>query len=174
MGVDTTRLTSAIYFAVLGVGMGFLMQITSLIAQNSVPQKDMGVASSSRSFFQQIGGSLGVSLFGVIFFRRFADTLAATLHSRAQVGGGSANLDPATINSLPSVVKNAAFGAISHAISGVLGGRSRSLSAVFLLALFVKGISLRGRIEAGRRAAAGARPSSFTALRRERTRSARF
>jgi hypothetical protein len=34
------------------------MQITSLIAQNSVPQRDMGVASSSRSFFQQIESSL--------------------------------------------------------------------------------------------------------------------
>ncbi len=147
VGVDTTRLTSAIYFVVLGVGMGFLMQITSLIAQNSVPQKDMGVASSSRSFFQQIGGSLGVSLFGVIFFRRFADTLAATLHTHAQVGGGSANLDPATINSLPSVVKNAAFGAISHAISGVFWWTIPVTVAVFLLALFVKEIPLRGRIE---------------------------
>ena len=147
VGVDTTRLTSAIYFVVLGIGMGFLMQITSLIAQNSVPQKDMGVASSSRSFFQQIGGSLGVSLFGVIFFRRFADTLAATLHTRAQVGGGSANLDPATINSLPSVVKNAAFGAISHAISGVFWWTIPVTVAVFLLALFVKEIPLRGRIE---------------------------
>ena len=63
-------MTSALFFVVLGVGMGFLMQITSLIVQNSVEQKDMGVASSSRAFFQQIGGSMGVSLFGVIFIHR--------------------------------------------------------------------------------------------------------
>jgi EmrB/QacA subfamily drug resistance transporter len=148
VSVDTTRLTSAVYFVVLGIGMGFLMQITSLIAQNSVPQQDMGVASSSRSFFQQIGGSLGVSLFGVIFFRRFADTIAATLHTHASIAsGGSANLDPATINSLPAVVRDAAFGAISTAISGVFWWTLPVTVAVFLLALFVKEIPLRGRIE---------------------------
>ncbi len=79
LGVHTSHLTAALYFVVLGVGMGFLMQITSLIVQNSVSQRDMGVASSSRAFFQQIGGSLGVSLFGVIFFRRFAEAMAAKL-----------------------------------------------------------------------------------------------
>src|SRR5580658_2592902 len=118
LSVNTTRTTSAICFVVLGVGMGFLMQITSLIVQNSVPQKDMGVASSSRAFFQQIGGSLGVSLFGVIFFRRFADAMTALLPGK-HVAGGSQNLDPATINSLPGIVKDAAFQAISHAIDGV-------------------------------------------------------
>ena len=60
------------------------MQITSLIAQNSVPQQDMGVASSSRAFFQQIGGSLGVSLFGVIFFRRFSGAMACQAAGRAR------------------------------------------------------------------------------------------
>ena len=45
---------------VLGLGMGLLMQITSVMAQNSVALKDIGVASSSRLFFQQIGGSIGV------------------------------------------------------------------------------------------------------------------
>ncbi|HEY2074705.1 MAG TPA: MDR family MFS transporter [Streptosporangiaceae bacterium] len=146
LSVDTSRLTAALYFVVLGVGMGFLMQITSLIAQNSVPQRDMGVASSSRSFFQQIGGSLGVSLFGVIFFRRFADTMAAQLHTH-QSFGSSTSLDPATINRLPGAVKDAAFHAISTAISGVFWWTIPTTVAVFLLALVVKEIPLRGRSE---------------------------
>jgi len=70
LDIGTTRVTSAIYYVVLGLGMGFLMQMVSLIAQNSVQQKDMGVASSARMFFQQIGGSLGVAAFGAIFARR--------------------------------------------------------------------------------------------------------
>jgi EmrB/QacA subfamily drug resistance transporter len=145
LSVNTTRLTSALCFVVLGVGMGFLMQITSLIVQNSVPQQDMGVASSSRAFFQQIGGSLGVSLFGVIFFRRFAGAMAARLPGGHF--GGSQNLDPATINSLPGTVKTAAFQAISHAIVGVFWWTIPATVAVFVLALFVKEIPLRGRIE---------------------------
>jgi len=146
LSVHTSRLESGLFFVVLGVGMGFLMQITSLIVQNSVPQSDMGVASSSRAFFQQIGGSLGVSLFGVIFFRRFADVLAATLHTHATVGG-SASLDPATIDSLPAVVRAAAFSGISHGLDGVMLWTVPATIAVFLLALFVKEIPLRTHIE---------------------------
>ena len=70
LGVGTSRLTSALFYVVLGLGMGFLMQMVSLIAQNSVEQKDMGVASSARMFFQQIGGSLGVAAFGAVFARQ--------------------------------------------------------------------------------------------------------
>jgi EmrB/QacA subfamily drug resistance transporter len=146
LSVSTSRLDAAAGFVVLGVGMGFLMQITSLIAQNSVPQQDMGVASSSRAFFQQIGGSLGVSLFGVIFFRRFSGAMAARLPG-AHIASGSSNLDPATINSLPGAVKDAAFAAISHAIDGVFWWTIPATVAVFVLALFVKEIPLRGRIE---------------------------
>src|SRR5262249_6294057 len=66
LGVATPRWTSAAFFVVLGIGMGFLMQVTTLIAQNSVHPKDMGVASSSRAFFQQIGGSIGGSIFRLL------------------------------------------------------------------------------------------------------------
>ncbi|HTX86414.1 MAG TPA: MDR family MFS transporter [Streptosporangiaceae bacterium] len=146
LSVSTSRLDAALSFVVLGVGMGFLMQITSLIVQNSVPQQDMGVASSSRAFFQQIGGSLGVSIFGVIFFRRFSTAMAARLPG-AHVGANSANLDPATINKLSGPVRDAAFYAIAHAIDGVFWWTIPATVAVFLLALFVKEIPLRSRIE---------------------------
>jgi EmrB/QacA subfamily drug resistance transporter len=146
LSVTTTKLTSALCFVVLGIGMGFLMQITSLIVQNSVSQQDMGVASSSRAFFQQIGGSLGVSLLGVIFFRRFASAMATMLPG-AHVAASSANLDPSTINSMPDAVRNAAFHAISHAIDGVFWWTIPATLGVFLLALFVKEIPLRSRIE---------------------------
>src|SRR5258708_33664557 len=78
MGPASSRWTSMAFFLVLGVGMGFLMQVTTLIAQNSVDPRDMGVASSSRAFFQQIGGSIGVSIFGVLFTR----SLLSTIHAR--------------------------------------------------------------------------------------------
>jgi hypothetical protein len=106
----------------------------------------MGVASSSRAFFQQIGGSLGVSLFGVIFFKRFASTMA-TLLPGAHVAAGASSLDPAAINSLPGPVKDAAFHAISHGIDGVFWWSVPVTIGVFLLALCVKEIPLRTKIE---------------------------
>jgi len=144
LGPHTTRLNSALYFVVLGVGMGFLMQITSLIVQNSVEQKDMGVASSSRAFFQQIGGSMGVSLFGVIFVHKLTSIMAARVpgaHLHASVG----SLDPATINTLPAVVKQAAFFGLSKGLDAVFWWTIPASVLVFLLALGVKEIPLRGR-----------------------------
>ncbi len=67
LGVTTSRWETGIDFVVLGLGMGLLMQMVSLIAQNSVELKDMGVATSARMFFQQMGGSLGVAAFGALF-----------------------------------------------------------------------------------------------------------
>ncbi len=61
MDTGTTRLVSGLYMAVLGAGLGFLMQITMLVAQNSVDMKDMGVASSSATLFRTLGGSFGVA-----------------------------------------------------------------------------------------------------------------
>ncbi|WP_368857883.1 MFS transporter, partial [Streptomyces sp. DH12] len=43
MDTGTSRLTSGVFMAVVGLGMGCLMQITMLVAQNSVELKDMGV-----------------------------------------------------------------------------------------------------------------------------------
>jgi EmrB/QacA subfamily drug resistance transporter len=144
LGPHTTRLTSALYFVVFGIGMGFLMQITSLIAQNSVPQKDMGVASSSRAFFQQIGGSIGVSLFAVIFFNKLNSVMAPLAHGHAL---NSASLDPQAFVGMPTAQRAIAFVGISHGLDAVFWWAIPVTVAVFVLALFVKEIPLRGRIE---------------------------
>jgi MFS family permease len=146
LGPDTSRLTSGIYFAILGIGMGFLMQITTLIVQNSVEPKDMGVASSSRTFFQQIGGSIGVSLFGVIFTRRLTESLRAQLPG-VHLHTSNGQLDPATINQLPALIRHAAFVGISHGIDGVFIWAVPTAALVFVLAWLVKEIPLRGRSE---------------------------
>jgi len=145
LGPDTSRLISGVYFAIMGIGMGFLMQITTLVVQNSVDPRDMGVASSSRTFFQQIGGSIGVSLFGVIFSRRLIDSLAAQgMHLKAK----GTQLDPATVNQLPPGARHIAFLGISHAVDGVFIFAAPAAVLVFVLALLIKEIPLRGREDA--------------------------
>jgi EmrB/QacA subfamily drug resistance transporter len=146
LGPNTSRLTSALYFVVLGIGMGFLMQITSLIVQNSVAPDQMGVASSSRAFFQQIGGSIGVSLFGVIFIRRLTDVMASRLPG-ARLHSSGGQFDPVTIDKLPALVRDAAFYAISHAESSVFLWTIPATLIVLVLALAIKEIPLRGRSE---------------------------
>jgi hypothetical protein len=147
LGPDTSRLVAGAYFVVLGTGMGFLMQITSLIAQNSVDPRDMGVASSSRTFFQQIGGSIGVSLFGVIFARQLASAIAAKLPG-AHLSTSGGQLDPATVNHLPAAVRHAAFFGISHALDSVFLWSVPTAAVIFVLAWLIREIPLRGSVEA--------------------------
>ena len=145
LDLGTTKLTSALYYVVLGLGMGFLMQMVSLIAQNSVQQKDMGVASSARMFFQQIGGSLGVAAFGAVFARRLTESLAAAAGSGVHISASGGQLDPATVDSLPAAVKHDVFFAIAHAIQGVFIWALPAAVLIFVLAWFIKEVPLRGR-----------------------------
>ena len=52
----------------LGLGLGNCMQPLLLILQSAVPPREIGVASSSATFFRQIGGTLGVAIFLSILF----------------------------------------------------------------------------------------------------------
>jgi EmrB/QacA subfamily drug resistance transporter len=146
LGPNTSRLDSGLYYVVLGLGMGFLMQMVSLISQNSVEMKDMGVASSARMYFQQIGGSLGVAAFGALFASRLNSAIASAKGAggvHLQISGGS--FDPAQVTSLPAAAKEVVFAAISHGIQGVFYAVLPTAIMVFILALFIKEVPLRGR-----------------------------
>jgi EmrB/QacA subfamily drug resistance transporter len=142
LGANTSLLHSGIFYVVLGIGMGFLMQITSVIVQNSVQPRDIGVASSSRAFFQQIGSSMGVALFGAIFAKRLTDTLAKQLPGM-HLNAAGGQLDPVTVNRLPEPVKHDVFFAISHAIDGIFIWAVPASILVFILAWFIKEVPLR-------------------------------
>jgi EmrB/QacA subfamily drug resistance transporter len=71
---------SSVYLAVLpmvviGLGIGSSMPIVNLVLQNSVPHQMLGVVSSSAQFFRQIGGTLGVAVFGTLVTNRLQSAL---------------------------------------------------------------------------------------------------
>ncbi|MEA3075888.1 MAG: hypothetical protein QOF60_796 [Actinomycetota bacterium] len=72
MGPGTSQTTVTLYMVVLGVGIGLTMQTLVLAVQNSVRITELGVATSSISFFRSMGGAIGVALFGAIFNNRLA------------------------------------------------------------------------------------------------------
>ncbi|MVU77073.1 DHA2 family efflux MFS transporter permease subunit [Nocardia sp. ET3-3] len=85
MGADTSRFTAGVYMAMLGAGLGFVMQMTVLIAQNSVEMKDIGAASGVQTLFRTLGGSFGVALFGALFNRQ--------VHGHEHLAGVTAGID---------------------------------------------------------------------------------
>jgi EmrB/QacA subfamily drug resistance transporter len=144
LGVETSRLQLGIDYVVLGLGMGCLMQMMSLIAQNSVELKDMGVASSARMFFQQMGGSLGVAAFGAVFAHKLTESMSgAAAAAGTHISGAS--LDPTTVTGLPPAVREVVYNGIAHAVQTVFLWVTPASVLVFLLALLIKEVPLRGR-----------------------------
>jgi EmrB/QacA subfamily drug resistance transporter len=152
LSTTTSRWETSVYFVILGLGMGLLMQMVSLIAQNSVETRDVGVATSARMFFQQMGGSLGVAAFGALFASRLTSTIsAAGATGKVQISGGS--FDPAQVMSLPAAVRQVVFSAVAHGVSDVFWAVLPASILVFILALFIKEVPLRGRTAPGEDAA---------------------
>ncbi|MCG5467823.1 MFS transporter [Micromonospora sp. LAH09] len=145
LDTDTSKLMSSLYMVVLGVGMGFLMQTSMLIAQNSVEQKDLGAASGAATFFRSIGGSFGISLFGAIF----ANRLASSEGGRAFGGeSGGAGMDLEKLKDLPAQAREMVLGGLSDAISHVFLWAVLFTIVIPVLAWFIKEIPLRTANEA--------------------------
>jgi EmrB/QacA subfamily drug resistance transporter len=145
MDVHTTRFMSGLFMAVLGAGMGFIMQITMLIAQNSVQMRDIGVGSSSATLFRTIGGSFGVSLFGALFTHKIQDTMSSSAGAAGSAATkAGAQLAPATIAKMPTAIKDAYFHAVASGTHTVfLWGAVVSVIG-FAAAWFIVETPLRG------------------------------
>jgi EmrB/QacA subfamily drug resistance transporter len=144
LDVHTSRTELGLYMVVLGAGMGFLMQTTMLIAQNSVEQRDLGAASGAATFFRSIGGSFGISLFGAIFANRLADSPAGPAFSG---GGEGAAMDLNKLKELPAAARELVLTGLADAISGVFVWAVVFAVAVPVLSWFIKEIPLRGTNE---------------------------
>lgn len=80
---------------VVGLGLGQLMQTLVLASQNSVAPNEMGVASSSSTFFRQIGGTLGTAIMLSVLFTALPTNIVHSLADQATLESSlDAALDP--------------------------------------------------------------------------------
>lgn len=145
--VNTSTAVSSALTVVVGVGMGFLMQNTTLITQNSVELRDMGAASGSVTLFRTIGGSLGVALLGSIFTTRLKDDLTNRLGAQAgnRVASGGTHVTPAILQHLPAPVREAFEAGVTSGLHGALIGGAVVSFIGFAIAWLVREVPLRGR-----------------------------
>ncbi len=86
----------AIGMVLVGLGLGQLMQTTMVASQNAVEAKDIGVATSSATFFRQMGGTMGVAVFMSILFSQVSDkVIEAFKKPEVSTGIAQALNDPA-------------------------------------------------------------------------------
>ena len=83
----------------IGLGLGQLMQTLTIASQNSVGPRDIGVATSSSTFFRQIGGTLGVAVLFSVLFSRIPITIAEAFIDPKNIANlQTAVQDPAVLN----------------------------------------------------------------------------
>jgi EmrB/QacA subfamily drug resistance transporter len=138
----TGYLPIAIFMAVMGIGIGTLIQNIVLAVQNTVDVKDIGAASATISFFRSLGGAVGVAVLGAVLASQVLDKTAAGLQRLGipMSAAGDGSLD---IKDLPTPVQ-----AVLHSSYGDSFGSIFLIAAItsvvtMLAIFFVKSAPLR-------------------------------
>lgn len=79
MGVGTTQSVATTFMVVTGLGLGFVMPTTTIAVQNAFPANRRGVVTSATSFFRSIGGTLGITILGVVMNNRASDLISSKM-----------------------------------------------------------------------------------------------
>ncbi|MGY1843662.1 MDR family MFS transporter [Modestobacter sp. SYSU DS0875] len=132
---------------VMGLGLGLIMQIVVLVAQNAVSARDIGSATATNNYFREVGATLGVAVFGTIFTSRLAENLGGALAANAQEAAAAGIVSPDTL--VPSAVqaageplREAIVAAYADSLAPVFGYLLPAFGIALVLALLIKEIPL--------------------------------
>jgi EmrB/QacA subfamily drug resistance transporter len=139
----------SIYAIMVGAGLGLSMQTIVIALQNSVDFQDMGIATSSNTFFRSLGGAFGTAIFGTIFSNRVAyylqDNIAALQSTDPQslTGFDPAKLKEITTNTsvistLPPVIRETVLHSFAQTFHMVFLAAAPVTFIGFVLAFFLK------------------------------------
>ncbi|GAA0352482.1 MDR family MFS transporter [Streptomyces blastmyceticus] len=166
MRYDTPYWHLAIYMALVGLGMGMMMQNLVLAAQNQVAPQDLGAASSVVTFFRSLGGAVGVSALGAVFANRVPDYVkdgitalgpkAAAALGKSGSGGGIPKL-----SDMPAPLRQVFESAYGHGVGDVFLYAAPCGLLAFIVTLFIKEVALKSK--SGTQAAASGSTSAADA-----------
>ena len=133
----------------IGVGLGALSQQYTLVVQNAVARKDLGVATAALQFFRNVGATVGTAIFGTVLssglddaiFRHLPPQLAATM-PHGTINAGSV-LDSSVITSLPVEVISAVRAGLADQIALIFWVSVPITVFVFICTLLIKPMELR-------------------------------
>jgi EmrB/QacA subfamily drug resistance transporter len=145
LGPGSSTWTASAYMLVVGIGIGMVMQVLVLAVQNSVDHRLMGVATSGAMLFRQIGGSIGVALFGAIFANRLGVNLAERLPG-VQL---PRTANPQAVAQLPPGIHDAYVSAFAASLEPVFVVGAVVGVAAFLLTWLLREMPLRHSTGAG-------------------------
>lgn len=129
LAVDTNQWLVAVYMAVLGLGIGPIMGTVTTAVQNAVPRRHLGAATAGGILFRQVGGSIGVAVFGSIFASLLASSMGGLGNAGAQMNTNSLNAQ--MLQQLPPALR-------AQVLEGVVG----ALHPIFILGAVVSVVAL--------------------------------
>ncbi len=154
--VDTTLTTATVNTMVVGAGLGLMMPLLTLAVQNAFPASQRGMVTSATTFFRQVGATVGVTIFSVIFNQQMEQQFTRVLAPKlAQAGPVLQNM-PAELTSmlaekpqaliqlllreeLQQGIPAAFLGPLKEAIRAMMAG---SLHTVFWVGVSVAAVGL--------------------------------
>ncbi|MFF4519856.1 MFS transporter [Streptomyces bluensis] len=145
---DTPYWHVASFMALLGLGVGMMMQNLVLCTQNQVAPTDLGAASSVVNFFRSLGGAVGVSALGAVLAHRITSyveegvTGLGPKYASALAGSDSSNSIP-DVDALPAPLRTVVESAYGHGVADVFLYATPIALIAFLVALFIKEVPLR-------------------------------
>jgi EmrB/QacA subfamily drug resistance transporter len=151
LDADSPYWFAAVSMYVMGAGLGFTMQVLVTVVQNSVDRRDIGVATSSVTFFRQMGGSFGTALFGAILSSRLAVHIADALRNAPQAasahGGhiGDVTNNVQAIKGLPEPLHSLVTGAFSMSLHDTFLSAVPLVAIALVVAFFLKEVPLASR-----------------------------
>ena len=142
IGAHTSLVTIGVDILIFGAGLGLFMQVLVIIVQNAVERRDLGVGTSSVTFFRSMGGTIGTSALGAVLTARLATELPRYVPG-ATGDVGKVIAAPKIVAALPAAVKEGIFQAYSHALDSVFLAAVPVALVSVVLALFVRSNRLR-------------------------------
>ncbi|MER5226831.1 MFS transporter [Streptomyces flaveus] len=148
---DTPYWRVSVFMALLGLGVGMMMQNLVLCTQNQVEPSDLGAASSTVNFFRSLGSAVGVSALGAVLSHRITDYIkdgASALDPKyaSALTGSSTSSSIPDVDSLPGPVRTLVESAYGHGIADVFFYVSPVALLALVVCLFIKEVPLRTRV----------------------------
>jgi MFS family permease len=141
LDIDTPYWELSIYAIMVGAGLGLSMQTIVIALQNAVDFKDMGVATSSNTFFRSLGSVFGTAAFGTILTNRLGHYLLTSGFDPAQAGMIQNNT--AAIGALSPEGRVSALNAFVDSFHVVFLVAAPVVAVGFIAALFLRETPLR-------------------------------
>jgi EmrB/QacA subfamily drug resistance transporter len=109
LSYETPFIWLFLYMAIMGAGLGMVMQNLVLVVQNSVDVRQIGTASAAVAFFRSLGGTIGVSVLGAILGTRVGDFITDGIANATPEQQADAVRQLGTSGTIPDVTKLTGF-----------------------------------------------------------------